>query len=852
MDTLNNLVETWRLFFLPGYCVEVRALGVSGKSHAWAGFAGGVAVGYFNDEAIFTKAVAALDKTGQAEGIYITLNPVNPELLARANNRIVGCKKGDPTTSDVDIAKRRWLMIDIDPVRPAGISSTDSEITFANERADAVIEWLADQGFSTPTRALSGNGIHLLYRIEKPNDDESRTALSKLLKVISKEFSNEKVNIDTAVFNAARITKLYGTVARKGDATDTRKHRRSSLIGFAYMDEVNEIESTDLIADEPKPANKELTYASPSMERIESALAVLPAHFGSTGEGYNRWMSVLMAVQAELGESGIELCERYVPGQPGEIAAKFASFHRNGTTIATLFDLAKQYGWQPKSEKTNLEAYDGFGAMPDEDIEALLLGNVIPDLPFDLYDYRPEQGGVLDAWREHYSDKWIWLASEELWYLWRGTHWQSDRLGTLRAEIELLLDKMNREAEKRNEIALTIQDDDERNNEIKKAMLYLNATTRSYGKITSIESMATLNKAITSDMLNTKNTLNLSNGVFDLDTLTIRDRIQSDLFTYVLPYSYDPDAKCPRFVKFINEILVLDDGKTTDHKLVDLMQELIGYSLTTDTQYEVMIWLLGDGGNGKTVLINIIQNLLGPLTVGVDFQTLGMSGNYDLADLPDKRVAFSTESSRNGRIAETLLKKIVSGETIRARQIYGHPLDFKSVSKIWWGMNNGEEPATRGGHSMWRRLKLIPFNRIIKDSEKDIWLATKLRNELSGIFNWAMQGLERLRTQGHFTESKAAMNAIEEFSSSTNPVQQWLEERMVITEDIYSVSVRAAYLNYRDWCADTGHMAMNETNFGKELGKLQVQKKRMTAGIFCAFNFADAVNSENLISELGL
>ena len=148
--------------------VEVRAL-ADGAVHS----------GYFDDHDALARAVEALDADPAVAGIYLTLNTVNPALLARRANRIkMRLSRKDATTADADIIRRRWLPVDIDPVRPSGVSATDAEHEAALEAAGRVAGYLAEQGFPAPIKADSGNGAHLLYRIDLPND-EAATALVK-------------------------------------------------------------------------------------------------------------------------------------------------------------------------------------------------------------------------------------------------------------------------------------------------------------------------------------------------------------------------------------------------------------------------------------------------------------------------------------------------------------------------------------------------------------------------------------------------------------------------------------------------------------------------------------------------
>jgi hypothetical protein len=194
----------------------------------------GVVSGYFDDPQKAVRAVATL--SGRVPGIYTTSNPVNPDLLARTDNHLTNRSKR--TTSDRDILRRRLLLIDLDPIRPAGISSTDREHAAALTLAEEIREWLTAQGWPEPILADSGNGAHLLARIDQPNDDNARGLVERCLKALSWKFTDEVVEVDLTTFNAARIWKLYGTMACKGDSTEERPHRLARILKVPERTEV--------------------------------------------------------------------------------------------------------------------------------------------------------------------------------------------------------------------------------------------------------------------------------------------------------------------------------------------------------------------------------------------------------------------------------------------------------------------------------------------------------------------------------------------------------------------------------------------------------------------------------------
>ncbi|MEN6517818.1 MAG: hypothetical protein ABFC38_06450 [Methanospirillum sp.] len=226
-------LEALDLLLEPGAVAELRAIGRDGR----------IASGYFDAPAKLATAAEVLDDATDFQGIYVTLNPVNPALLARRANRVeTRLGRKDATTADADIVRRRWLPIDVDPVRPSGVSSTAEEHRAACGAVRAIREFLKGEGWPAPIVADSGNGGHLLYRIDLPTDSASTTIVKAVLAALDARFSTAAANVDTANFNAARIWKCYGTVSRKGDSTEDRPHRRSAIVAKPFEPEVVSVE----------------------------------------------------------------------------------------------------------------------------------------------------------------------------------------------------------------------------------------------------------------------------------------------------------------------------------------------------------------------------------------------------------------------------------------------------------------------------------------------------------------------------------------------------------------------------------------------------------------------------------
>jgi len=187
---------------------------------------GVILAGYFNRARALVRALADCSDQLNDASVFTTLNPVNPALLTKSPNRLARFKT---LARDADILNRRWFPIDVDPVRPAGVSSTVAELQAARRKRDEVVAYLRLQGWGDPVLAVSGNGAHALYRLDLPNAPEVSALIERALKALDARFSDDVAKVDTAVGNASRIWKLYGTTARKGVSTKARPHRRSYI-----------------------------------------------------------------------------------------------------------------------------------------------------------------------------------------------------------------------------------------------------------------------------------------------------------------------------------------------------------------------------------------------------------------------------------------------------------------------------------------------------------------------------------------------------------------------------------------------------------------------------------------------
>ncbi|MCC6426647.1 MAG: DUF3987 domain-containing protein [Phycisphaerales bacterium] len=311
------------------------------------------AAGYFTYDSIdaAAQAIEALDASRLAPGIYTTLNPVNPALLARSANRLQ--PKAKATTSDSDIVIRRHLLIDCDPLRPADISSTDAELALAAAKAEAVQGYLADLGWPAPIRVMSGNGHHLIHQIDLPRDDGG--LVQRVLEGLAARFDDRHVKIDKSVFNAARITKIPGTMARKGDdfrgtpGVEDRPHRRAELLSIPAVTTPVSRELLEAVAALPAaaasvhacvPTSVASSSASPGFARFNHTAAGFRGYLESHGvtvvkeraKGDSTFLDLQCCPVTGVEANGTEISVMVTSG--GSIA--FRNLHNRGTGLEWL------------------------------------------------------------------------------------------------------------------------------------------------------------------------------------------------------------------------------------------------------------------------------------------------------------------------------------------------------------------------------------------------------------------------------------------------------------------------------------------------------------------------------------
>ena len=667
-----DIQRALNVFCEPGQVVELRVPRVDGKKRTDSG--------YFNDLALLAAAAARYD--GRAAGVYFTLNPVEPALLARAANRVQ--EWAELSTSDEYIACRRWLPIDCDPrlggkKRPAGISSTDEEHAAAIAKADEIREWLATAGWPEPVEADSGNGGALLYAIDLPNDDASKTLVEQCLKALAAQFDDSQVDIDTTVHNAARIWKVYGTTAGKGDSTVERPHRRASLLRIPRT---------------VKPVSPALLQTLAKRGQADTKARTPQQGIGRAFD-IEKWLHTHQLGVSDTkidGGSTIYKLDACPFNEDHKGSATVIRRQSGALAFRCLHDSCKDYNWQALREKFEPGVYDRRNGTGQP---SALVQQAPQSKERNTAEFCTDLGNARRIIAQYGGN--IRFVKEWGWLIWNGLCWEIDQTSEIERLAKATVIHIYHEAANAQE---------HRKEALAKHAIASQSATRIAAMIRLAESEPDV-RCVPADYDTHDWLLTCANGVLDLRTGRLSAPDRDHLLTRAIPTAYDPRAKCPLFLSFLDRIF------DSNAALISYIQRVMGYSLTGSTGAQCMFVLYGSGANGKSVLLNTLRALLGDYARNAAPETFLQQQQdrirSDLARLAGCRVVSTVELDEGRRLSEALVKQMTGGDVITARFLNKNEFEFTPHFKVLMATNH--KPIIRGtDYAIWRRISAYPVH----------------------------------------------------------------------------------------------------------------------------------------------
>ncbi|MDX9788030.1 MAG: phage/plasmid primase, P4 family [Desulfobacterales bacterium] len=373
--------------------------------------------------------------------------------------------------------------------------------------------------------------------------------------------------------------------------------------------------------------------------------------------------------------------------------------------------------------------------------------------------------------------------------------------------------------------------------------LWVQADDREIKKsVHKISESEELTKTIVGSILDLfKTEIYKSGHVFDVDRRTIncpngelhyvdhdwvlKPHCRENYRTTQIATAYDPAAKAPRFLRYLQEVFRDDSDRVNKTALV---LECIGYSLLSSCEYEKFFILSGSGANGKSKLMNAVQSLVGVKNICA-VQPSQFDNKFQRAHLHHRLVNLVTEIAQGAEIPDAQLKAIVSGELTTAEHKHKNPFDFRPYVTCWFGTNH--MPHTRDfSDALFRRAIIIPFNRIFQEEEQDKQLDKKLADEAPGILSLALEGLTTLFERGSFIETQECLAAKKAWRYECDQAAQFVDECCLLGPGL-SVLSADLYVAYQKWATDSGvRRTLGRNSFSSRVIRLGAEAGKGTAG----------------------
>lgn len=424
--------------------------------------------------------------------------------------------------------------------------------------------------------------------------------------------------------------------------------------------------------------------------------------------------------------------------------------------------------------------------------------------------YGRDEIGIGNAFADYFKPIARFNGDRNIWYVYDGSVWQPDENALAVAELAKYL------ADALYTFALTIKDEDTRNRYIKRVQ---KLQQRKHRK-TMVEDAKSVYPITMSAFDSNKFLFNLENGTLDLNTLTFKPHDPNDFITKISHIDYDPEAVCPRWIQFVDEVM---EGKEA---VARYLQKAIGYSLTGDTSLECLFIMFGPTTrNGKTTTIETILRVMGeygrsakPDMLATNyFRGQSNGSSDDVARLAGARFVGISEMEQKLTINASLTKQLTGNGSITARFLYEGYFEFHLQAKIFIDTNHlpnvTDQTLFESG-----RLKIIPFTRHFEDHEQDKTLKTTLMapENLSGILNWAIEGYKLYKLEG-LPEPDEVKAATEQYKVDSDRTAQFMSQ-CLRHEKGSELKSTAVYTRYKDWCSENGYKYEGSQNFYKRLG----------------------------------
>ena len=425
-------------------------------------------------------------------------------------------------------------------------------------------------------------------------------------------------------------------------------------------------------------------------------------------------------------------------------------------------------------------------------------------LPKKLYSF--DDTGNAERMFDYFGDILKYSYVDKRWLYYRNGKWTYDNVGEIYRVADAALEVMKKEGVLWEEHEGGIYYDD-----FKK---HLKKTRSNNTKKAMVKELEHRVPILPKNMDTDKMSVNCKNGIIDLRTGSLMPHDINKFMTKMLNVKLPNSPKSPSlWLNFLNDIF------GSDRELIRYIQKTVGYSLSGSTSEQCVFFLYGTGRNGKSTFLEIVRYIMGDYATNIQPETIMVrpsqgSANSDIARLKGARFVTSVEPNEGMRINEGLLKQLTGDDVVTARKLYGDEFEFKPEFKLWMATNH--KPIIRGTDTgIWRRIHIIPFTVSIPVEKVDRQLKYKLREELSDILAWAVEGCRLWQAEG-LRMPKAVLDAVQEYRHEMDVISAFADACCVTGGEAKASQL---YAVYAEWAGENNEYRMSSTKFGVEMSK---------------------------------
>lgn len=333
---------------------------------------------------------------------------------------------------------------------------------------------------------------------------------------------------------------------------------------------------------------------------------------------------------------------------------------------------------------------------------------------------------------------------------------------------------------------------------------------------------------------------NFDGKTVDLKSGEIVENSPNNNLVTMIPHSYDPEATCPLFFNFLQQIFEGDPD--TDAKITYL-QQWLGYLLMPTSKFQQMLWLVGPGANGKSILTGLIIRMLGKKNIST-VPLSKMGDDFTISQLHGKLANVTDEAGADYLIKDQAIKEVVGGSLVNGNIKYENAISFDATTRLIVSTNH--LPKTKdASHGYFRRLAILELNRIFTKAEQDPDLLEKLQAEMSGIVRFAIEGAGKLLRDGKFIDLLSSQEALERYKHEANTVRQFVNEALIPcaldheTDKPIKILKIDLYALYREYCRLRGNIPVAEPTFGKRMKELELADMKSSGKTYWLCGLAD-------------